>query len=1364
MSAYEPLQKKPKAPPAPRRATVTSQRPRPTIQPALEVSQPGDALELEADRVADHVMRRGPSGPVGAASGTHLDREVDAEEEEASNDEDGGALEQNSRIVAAMLQRMCAKCETEEEGNDEEEERIHRDAAAPGPTAAASAPAFGAALRSARAGGGEPLPGAVRGFMEPRFGQDFRGVRVHRDATASELTERVQAKAFTVGSDVFFRRGHFEPSSERGKRLIAHELTHVVQQREGLRSVQREILQRDEAPATEAKPAARTAGAEKASSQELLGPNEVELNRDPEGNLAVYVTGAMLRKWENPALEAFVVYYQRRFPKASRGTALEFLGAVSVAGHQLFFESPLEQGQVPEEKALFGIAVHPGLVQSADRWTERFHPELRPVRPALGPQQVKEQEGAGEQSEAGERIERFAPQGRIILPFGHGELPSFVAGTKINAAFEFTGQGAALGYNLISRYADRVTFEWTVWKVTNSGREALPSKGEIDSGANAHDFKLEEPGSYLVSLQLKSGYFDRVEAFKATPIPFQVQSEEERSQFFFKQQLLGPDGEQAFELDESGQLRLRPGASEARSLKDQILEVVAQIAAIEKMQDRLAPGQSERFLEALREQLEHLRELEKDTTGFKPYRIDGVFQSREDSSVTPISAVLHGGEAPLGRGRGFTFVLHDFTFSAAQPEQHRWSESIGPGVTAAQAEEKALEGVKEKWRSNQGYPDGTIRVAVPLAVSGGVRELVFDTATVGKKVRTVAQVVALGAGVASLFLTAGTTASIVVVMVSLTTGAALAVDDIVHAIETKTGSSERMILNMLSLVPFAGTLATVAGTPIKGMQWISLSTGFAEGVLITVDTQKALKSVMFQFDQQLLAVKDPVERLRIERQRDETIARVLGGAAVTGGISLVGAVGSFREARAAARAQAAARGAEPGLPRPDADALPPATKGGEEPSARPAEAEAAPAVAKGSEEPAPAAAKGSEEPAPRAAEAEAAPTGAGTKPAVPRPPGAQAETPEVGPPRAAEPPPTAVVAKPKPDPEAERAQLLKELDALKAENPGFESLTALLNKSQGKLTTAEVYGIGGTPREPASWVAERLALHDRLLAKALADAGAMPKASLTRRVINAMRGNTGAGKTRTIEQGLIPELKTKVPTINPDDLKPDLIKASGGKLTHNQVHNEAVAIAKRFQAKLLEAPVSEFPVIMVDKRFGFAKDVRALAQEAKQSGAEFNLFDVEAPLEQSLIEVLRRERGGKSPIVDFKTVGKYGFEPAREYRQEVVNLFRDDPTLGRYELYDTLPDGQKALVARVSGGDLKKFDEARFKELTALGKGEAEVDRLANTRITQEEISRVTRDLPNGDFKDDVIRTLQAHEGQTWQEAVDTHAKGRTDQ
>jgi hypothetical protein len=78
---------------------------------------------------------------------------------------------------------------------------------------------------------GQPLDAATRAVMEPRFGHDFSRVRVHTDATASESTKKVSALAYTVGEHISFQEGQYNPGSNEGRRLLAHELTHVLQQR-----------------------------------------------------------------------------------------------------------------------------------------------------------------------------------------------------------------------------------------------------------------------------------------------------------------------------------------------------------------------------------------------------------------------------------------------------------------------------------------------------------------------------------------------------------------------------------------------------------------------------------------------------------------------------------------------------------------------------------------------------------------------------------------------------------------------------------------------------------------------------------------------------------------------------------------------------------------------------------------------------------------------------------------------------------------------------------------------------------------------------------------------------------------------------
>jgi len=132
-----------------------------SLQTALEVSKPGDELEEEAEKVAEHVMRM--AEPAASSGG----------------DESG------ETGAGALVQRACSTCESEED--DEEKTTVHRDADGAAPTVDAG---FESGLRTSRAGGGEALPGAVRSFMEPRFGKDFGDVRVHRNLCTDDVAIR----------------------------------------------------------------------------------------------------------------------------------------------------------------------------------------------------------------------------------------------------------------------------------------------------------------------------------------------------------------------------------------------------------------------------------------------------------------------------------------------------------------------------------------------------------------------------------------------------------------------------------------------------------------------------------------------------------------------------------------------------------------------------------------------------------------------------------------------------------------------------------------------------------------------------------------------------------------------------------------------------------------------------------------------------------------------------------------------------------------------------------------------------------------------------------------------------------------------
>lgn len=91
-------------------------------------------------------------------------------------------------------------------------------------------PAVSSQINAAR-GGGAPLESGLQEQMSQSFGHDFSDVRVHSDSLAGALAQSVQARAFTTGADIFFAGGEYRPGSASGRELLAHELTHVVQQR-----------------------------------------------------------------------------------------------------------------------------------------------------------------------------------------------------------------------------------------------------------------------------------------------------------------------------------------------------------------------------------------------------------------------------------------------------------------------------------------------------------------------------------------------------------------------------------------------------------------------------------------------------------------------------------------------------------------------------------------------------------------------------------------------------------------------------------------------------------------------------------------------------------------------------------------------------------------------------------------------------------------------------------------------------------------------------------------------------------------------------------------------------------------------------
>jgi hypothetical protein len=180
------------------------------LQPKLEVSQPDDPYEREADEVADRVMRM--PGPAAAPPPVSpLVRNATAAGEE----------ETVSAKLAGPLQRDPLGPE------EEEDEPVAQRKATAGTGPAAPA---GLAATLASQPGGTALPSAARAFFEPRFQRDLGHVRIHDGASAAAMARGINARAFTTGRDIYFGAGQYDSASSAGRRLLAHELTHVFQQ------------------------------------------------------------------------------------------------------------------------------------------------------------------------------------------------------------------------------------------------------------------------------------------------------------------------------------------------------------------------------------------------------------------------------------------------------------------------------------------------------------------------------------------------------------------------------------------------------------------------------------------------------------------------------------------------------------------------------------------------------------------------------------------------------------------------------------------------------------------------------------------------------------------------------------------------------------------------------------------------------------------------------------------------------------------------------------------------------------------------------------------------------------------------------
>lgn len=263
-----------------------------TLQPKLDVTPAGDRYEAEADRVAGQVMGPGtapvmpqissligsPGGQRAAKEGTaaNAKKKEDLREKESS----GKAAQKKTKPAEEDNKpKPVQKKAKAPVKDDKPEKKAQRDASGRGFSAPS---ATEGAIDSMQRSGGVPLEAGTRSFMENRIGRDFSGVQIHDTPAAHRAADDLGAHAFTVGKDVFFARGAYRPDTGEGRRLIAHELTHTIQQIGG--SAQAKRAQRaggnkpvNQLPATGSAPSGTNVWAKPNTTDQIIDVPKKEL-------------------------------------------------------------------------------------------------------------------------------------------------------------------------------------------------------------------------------------------------------------------------------------------------------------------------------------------------------------------------------------------------------------------------------------------------------------------------------------------------------------------------------------------------------------------------------------------------------------------------------------------------------------------------------------------------------------------------------------------------------------------------------------------------------------------------------------------------------------------------------------------------------------------------------------------------------------------------------------------------------------------------------------------------------------------------------------------------------------------------------
>ncbi|WP_437823689.1 eCIS core domain-containing protein [Tenacibaculum mesophilum] len=212
------------------------------IQPKLAFGRKGDQYEVEADNMADKVV--GNNNEANSIQKKENEEEIQqkplasevtplVQKTESSEEEQPVQSKQEEESIQKKeeketIQSKCDDCEKEEKVQKQEEEEAVQ-SKSENNASASNQPSFESKLKGGN--GGKKMDGQTKSEMESGFGADFSHVNIHNDSEAAQMSQEIGAQAFTHGNNIYFNEGKYNPNSKEGKHLLAHELTHTIQQK-----------------------------------------------------------------------------------------------------------------------------------------------------------------------------------------------------------------------------------------------------------------------------------------------------------------------------------------------------------------------------------------------------------------------------------------------------------------------------------------------------------------------------------------------------------------------------------------------------------------------------------------------------------------------------------------------------------------------------------------------------------------------------------------------------------------------------------------------------------------------------------------------------------------------------------------------------------------------------------------------------------------------------------------------------------------------------------------------------------------------------------------------------------------------------